>query len=54
MEKSEEIALQKEEIKKQSSFMVKMISSLKDWFEINLTIKLFGVEVFTFNWPPKN
>lgn len=30
------------------------IGTLKDWFEIDLSIKLFGVEVFHFTWPPKN
>lgn len=31
----------------------KLVSSLKDWFSIDLTIKLFGVEVFHFEWPPR-
>lgn len=34
-------------------FLPMLISNLKDCFEINLTIKLFGVTVFTFSWPPK-
>ena len=34
-------------------FLPALISNLKDWFEIDLTIKLFGVTIFTFQWPPK-
>ena len=31
----------------------KLVASLKDWLSIELTIKLFGVDVFHFEWPPR-
>lgn len=31
-----------------------LVKQVADWFEVNVTIKLFGVEVFSFTWPPKN
>ena len=34
------------------SSMPKIVSSFSKFFEIDFTIKLFGVKVFTFHWPP--
>lgn len=31
-----------------------LVANMSDWFEINLEIRLFGVRVFSFTWPPKN
>ena len=30
-----------------------LLASLKDWLSIDLTIKLFGIDVFHFEWPPR-
>ena len=31
-----------------------LVRSLSDFVQVDLTIKLFGVTVFSFTWPPKN
>ena len=31
-----------------------LLKSCADWFEVDVTIKLFGVKVFSFTWPPKD
>lgn len=31
-----------------------MVQSVADFFEINVEIRLFGVRVFHFTWPPKD
>lgn len=35
-------------------FMPTLVKQLSDWFEVDVTIKLFGVKVFSFTWPPKS
>lgn len=34
--------------------MPTIVKQVADWFEIDVTIKLFGVKVFSFTWPPKD
>lgn len=34
-------------------FMPSLVKQVSDWFEVDVTIKLFGVKVFSFTWPPK-
>lgn len=36
------------------SVLPAMVQSVADFFEINVEIRLFGVRVFQFTWPPKN
>lgn len=33
--------------------MPSLVKQVADWFEVDVTIKLFGVKVFSFTWPPK-
>lgn len=33
--------------------MPTLVKQVADWFEVDVTIKLFGVKVFSFTWPPK-
>ena len=33
---------------------VKKISKLAQWFEIDICIKLFGVEIVSWHFPPKD
>lgn len=33
--------------------MPTIVKQVADWFEIDVTIKLFGIKVFSFTWPPK-
>ena len=35
------------------SLMPIIVKNAAEFFEISLTIKLFGVKVFSFTWPPK-
>lgn len=42
-----------EEISIFKKTMPELVKRVSDWFEIDLTIKLFGVKVFSFTWPPK-
>lgn len=39
---------------KVKSILPAMVQSVADFFEINVEIRLFGVRVFSFTWPPKN
>ena len=34
--------------------MPSLVKQVADWFEVDVTIKLFGVKVFSFTWPPKS
>ena len=34
--------------------MPSLVKQVADWFEVDVTIRLFGVRVFSFTWPPKN
>ena len=31
-----------------------LVQSVSEWFQVELTIKLFGVTIFSFTWPPKS
>lgn len=31
-----------------------LVQNVADFFEISVEIRLFGVRVFSFVWPPKN
>ena len=33
--------------------MPTIVQQVADWFEVDVTIKLFSVKVFSFTWPPK-
>lgn len=33
--------------------MPSIVRNVAQWFEVDVTIKLFGVKVFSFTWPPK-
>lgn len=33
--------------------MPTIVKQVADWFEVDVTIKLFGIKVFSFTWPPK-
>lgn len=33
---------------------VTLLQSLSKHFEIDLTIKVFGISIIKFHWPPKN
>lgn len=33
--------------------MPTIVKQVADWFEFDVTIKLFGIKVFSFTWPPK-
>lgn len=35
------------------SLATTFVSNVSDFFEINVEIRLFGVRVFQFTWPPK-
>lgn len=35
------------------SAVPQILRQCADWFEVDVTIKLFGVKVFSFTWPPK-
>lgn len=35
------------------STIPQILRQCADWFEVDVTIKLFGVKVFSFTWPPK-
>lgn len=43
-----------DEINSFKKTMPEIVKRVSDWFEIDLTIKLFGVKVFSFTWPPKS
>lgn len=38
---------------KVKSILPAMVQSVADFFEVNIEIRLFGVRVFSFTWPPK-
>lgn len=31
-----------------------LVGSLKDWLSVKVEIRLFGVKIFTFVWPPES
>lgn len=33
--------------------MPQILKACADWFQVDVTIKLFGIKVFAFTWPPK-
>ena len=33
--------------------MPAIVKQIAQWFEITVSIRLFGVTVFSFTWPPK-
>lgn len=36
------------------SVLPALVQSVSDFFELNVEIRLFGVRVFSFTWPPKD